>query len=426
MLFVVRPHVAILGLLFFSCAVHAQTAQVKAQWMLERLTGVKWPADSPLIAEMTAKVEAGDLKGAAAFATAQDQFYSVVVKEMAAKMSTREESVRVELNDFTSTVIGAVRDEMDFRQVLFGNFSYAVDPAKVAGMDPAFPMDVLRNNNHYRALERSNLKVSEVLIKVDGQKIPTAAAADIANPDPAGILTSRASRGAHAIAGTNRRLVEYTFRQFMCVPIEKWADTASFETRIGRDIDRAPGGDPVRFQTTCKGCHTGMDGFRGAFAKYDYRDMGNGAGAVLHADSGATGNYQPDRDGNGVATKLNRPNFIQYAGGWVSTNDSFENYTNRPGSVNATQFGWRAPASDPDAGLAGRTTGVHAFGRLIANSARFSGCMAQHVWNAVCKRSLPSAELDMTFVSLGLEFESNQYNMKKLFGIVASHPKCKM
>lgn len=414
---------AFIGLLFVSHPSHAQSANAtEAKWLLERLTGVKWPADSAVLSQMESRIASGDKRGAAEIATAQPQFLSVLVKEMAAKMSTRDETVREPLNDFTATFIGVTRDGIDARQLLFGNFLYKGDQTKLTGLN--IPDDILQNNNHYTQLERANVNLGDVLIKVDGQRVATSATASVPSPDPAGVLTSRAFLGAHAIAGTNRRLVEYTFRQFMCVEIGQWADTASFDNRVGRDIDRAPGGDAQRYLTTCKGCHTVMDGFRGAFAKWDFRTVGNNS-AAMHTASGSTTNgYRSTGDANGIVPKMNRADFIQYPGGYVTVDDSFVNNANR--GVNAVLFGWRGMAPDPDGTLASRTTGVHAFGRLVAGSRRFSSCMAKRVWDSVCKHDLSESEMDALFVSFGMEFESGAYNLRKLFEIVATHPKCRL
>ncbi|MBX3023214.1 MAG: hypothetical protein KF799_16185 [Bdellovibrionales bacterium] len=415
-----------------------RSPQDEALWILNRLTGVRNPADSPVAAQMATLITNGDKKGAAALATQQPQFLSVTVKEMAAQMSTREETVAIPLNDFAAGIIGVTRDESDARELLHGNFYYTADPAKIAAVTPVIPnnllTDILLSNLHYNALERSNLDVGATLLRVEGQQIPTSATTSIANPDPAGILTSHAFLAAHAVAGTNRRLVEYTFREFMCTEMIGMADTGAPDVRIGRDIERSPGGDPLKFQANCKGCHTVMDGFRGAFSKWDYvPTLSNAAqtpGGAIYVGNGVTaGNFQPRIDNNandnaaGVMFKMNRPDFVQYSGGYILRDDSFINNAVR--GVNATRFGWRglAPDSSP---LASATGGVHTFGRLIANSAQFSRCFAKRVFDQICKHDLSDSDKDALFASLGMEFEQNSYNLKKLFQAVAVHPRCRL
>ncbi|MGE4130716.1 MAG: hypothetical protein AB7F86_03715 [Bdellovibrionales bacterium] len=450
----------------------------EARWLLERLTGVKWSLSDPVTQQMIQKITAGDRQGAVDLATSQPQFLNVLVKQMAVKMSNRDETIRDQMNDFAASFMGVTRDQRDARELLFGDFYYAA--TDMAAIDPANPgvctatnpnnnqqnyklcsdADLIRNvigsNNHYATLESMNVDIGAALRRVSGQKIAgvstttiigtggqtqeiSEAGVPVGSPDPAGVLTSRAWMQAHAVAGTNRRLVEYTFREFMCVPIQEWADTLGSDIRVGRDVDRQPGGDPTKFLTTCKGCHSVMDGFRGAFAKYDWGDgineINNG-NAILHMHNGATnGDLRPrndqvdnnNRTASGVVYKMNRNDFVQFAGGYVSRDDSFVNNANR--GANATLFGWRGPAPYPagesPGALANRTAGVHAFGRLVAGSKRFSTCMAKRVWEAVCHTEYSTAENEAIYSSLGLDFEGKTYNLKALFQTVALHPKCR-
>lgn len=412
----------------------------EAKWMLERLTGVKWSPEAAQIADMAARISAGDRLGAAKIATNQPQFYSVTVKEMSAKMSSRAETVREPLNDFSASFIGIVRDNTDARELLYGNFYYAYTgvPALPAGItvravDTAANQNanMLLSNNHFIDLEAANINVHQYLTKVQGQRIPVSTTTNMVSPpeDVAGVLTQRAFLSAHAVAGTNRRLVEFTFREFMCLPIEGWADTSAADIRVGKDVDRVPGGDPNKFLTTCKGCHSVMDGFRGAFARWDFDANVNGA---LHSLNGVTrGSFQPvNSDANRrVMRKLNRDTpptatmFVVFPGGWNTVDTSFVNNADR--GVNATTFGWRGLAPD-GAPLTAAASGTNNLGRLIANSKRFSQCMAKHVWDQVCKYALPEVDADVLFVSLGMQLEQNGYKMKDLFETIATHPKCRM
>jgi hypothetical protein len=412
--------ISVCGLLFTNTAVFAEvqdrSPRGEAHWMLERLTGVQWPSNTPAIDDMANRIQAGDRKGAAEIATSQSQFLNVTVKQFALKMSSREETVSAPFNDFTAAFIGVTRDDRDARELLTGNFYYRAQTTA----NNALAADILASNNHY-------LRVSELpnpaaaLQRVEGQMILASANNAVANPDPAGVLTSRAWLSAHAIAGTNRRLVEYTFRQFMCSKIENFADTNASDFRIGRDISRSPGGDATKFQTSCKGCHTQMDSFRGAFAKWDFSPTQNTASYV----GVSTGGFAPMlAQNNLVVAKMNRdrnPNiFIEFAGGYQTSNDSWVNNSNR--SVNGTRFGWRGSNINE-----GR--GVNSFGALIANSTRFTSCMAKRVWDSVCKYQLPEAEAETLYVQLGMQFADPagaNYKLKELFKTVAAHPKCRM
>lgn len=389
---------------------HAQTVfESKAKKILERISSTKVALDNSLLQQMVPFVERGDLKGAAQIATTHPNFLNVTIKHMALQMSTREETRRIPMNDFAASVVGITRDNGDARLLLTGNFFYRADAARVPAaiaVRSDIVNDILKSNNHYQDLEKIGIDLGQVLVRVDGQLLANSENAAVANPDPAGVLTSRAFMGAHAIAGTNRRPVEFTFREFLCMPIEEWADTKASDLRIGRDIDRFPGGDHMKFLTTCKGCHTGMDGFRGAFARWDFQ-----GDRILNANAEAArpGGF----DANLVSNKLNANNTV-YASGYTTTNNTFVNNSRQP--ANEELIGWR--------GSVNSGTGVAQFGAIVSNSKRFSQCMVKRVFDAVCRTDLkPSMNMEL-LTSQAVIFEANNYNLKKLAEEVVTVPSC--
>ncbi|MBX2987998.1 MAG: hypothetical protein KF802_08870 [Bdellovibrionaceae bacterium] len=402
-------------LLTVQCPAIAQVSdqhRQEAKRLLERLVGAKLPLDHALVAQAAALVATGDRAGAAKLATSQPNFYNLTVKQMALRMSNREETLRVPLNDFAASFIGVTRDETDARELLTGNFHYKGNPNLLTGFNVRQNIadDLLASNTHYSDLDNGTIDLSTVLMRVAGQPLLIDDNKNIAdNLDPAGVLTSRAFMAAHAVDGTNRRLVEFTFREFACVSIDQWADTAASDLRIGRDIDRFPGGDHFKFQTSCKGCHTGMDGFRGAFAKWDFRNNN----AILSTMKG-TGRAQANASAAGVMNKMNKNNTV-YPGGYVMTDDSWVNNASR--GTNALLFGWNG------AGIDGGM-GVQSFGRLVANSKRFSQCMAVRVFEAVCKKPLDPEKQKGLMMELGSTFERNGYKLKGLFETVVLRSEC--
>lgn len=405
----------VLSLILSAGSALAQSeAELEAKWLLERITGVRWPSDAAVLQQMSTLVASKNSSGAVQLAMMQPQFYNITVKQLALQMSTREETIRTPFNDFAAAFIGVTRDDLDARQLLTGNFYYAAATAQIP-TGVTIPMnigpDIVASNTHYAALENNRLNLADVLERRDGQLLViNNANATAANPDPAGVLTSRAYIEAHATAGTNRRLVEYAFREFMCATIDQVADTLASDIRIGRDIDRFPGGDHTKFQTSCKGCHTVMDGFRGAFAKWNFNN-----GAALHSASGGIEGRNAGGDGNGVVGKLNQNNTV-FPGGYVTRDDSWVNHANR--GANALSLGWRGPASASGVGVA-------SFGAAIANSQRFSQCMAKRVFQTVCRRDLSEDTQKLIFTQLGSQWESANYRFKKLFELVATHPQCR-
>ncbi len=384
----------------------------KARKIYERLTGTKLPADSPVIAQMVALLNKGDLAGAAQIATADPNFLNITVKLMALEMSTRDETIKTPLNDMVAGIIGVTRDQTDARELLTGNFYYVGSGTNVR-VD--LNADILLSNNHYADLESTRQDLAANLVRVEGQKIATSATTNVANPDPAGVLTSRAFMGAHALMGTNRRLVEYTFREFACVPLSEWADTGASDLRIGRDIDRFPAADHMKFLTSCKGCHTVMDGFRGAFANWDFDGMGL-KNATVNTKGGASA-FVIAADGNNVVTKMNRNNTV-FPSGYVMTNNTWVNNAIRP--ANASFFEWRGSTSGETLG----GTGVKSFGTLVANSRRFSQCMAKRVYKSVCRKELDTVANKEKLKQWGDEFEASGYKIKKLYENVATKTEC--
>jgi hypothetical protein len=240
---------------------------------------------------------------------------------------------------------------------------------------------------------------------------------------------------AHAVAGTNRRLVEFAFRQFMCTPIEKWADAADSDAFIGRDVDRFPAGSHTKFTTNCKSCHSRMDPMRGAFAYFTFSNnfiKHSGLVAPIAATARedvaanlmkmATGLRAGDPalttlpnlgDVKFVAAKMNHNESV-FPTGRVITDNSFENSATDPWAK--SYFEWN-PAT-----LKGK--GVRDFGRMIAESGQFPRCMARRVFSTVCKREPQSFDEDM-IRQVAKEFQgAGQYKMEWLFRKIVITPNC--
>lgn len=383
---------------------------LKARKIYERLTGTKLPADSPIVPQMVALLNKGDVAGAAQIATADHNFYNITIKLMALAMSTRDETIKTPLNDFVAGFIGVTRDQTDARELLTGNFYY-MGNSSIANVRSNLVPDLLTSNNHYADLETQHVDLAANLVRVTGQQIATSTTAAVANPDPAGVLTSRAFMGAHALMGTNRRLVEYTFREFMCVPLSSWADTEASDLRIGRDVDRFPAGDHMKFLTSCKGCHTVMDGFRGAFANWDFDGLGLKNATVN--SKGNAADFVIAADNNGVVTKMNKNNTI-FPAGYVMTNNSWVNNAIRP--ADAGLFEWR--------GASASGNGVNSLATAVANSRRFSQCMAKHVYETVCRKTLDTTVYKDQLKQWGDNFEASGYKIKTLFENTVSIPGC--
>ncbi|MCB0422799.1 MAG: hypothetical protein KDD61_17495 [Bdellovibrionales bacterium] len=388
----------------------------KAVLLYKRLAGVSTSIANPVIDQMASEIASGTESGwmrAAAIATSERDFYNITVKDFAGRMSTRDETVLAPLSDFSATIIGVVRDEISAQQLLTGNFTYQGDPKKAAVVSNTFE-DIVSSNRHYEALSEGRFDLSRVLVQKSPQLISNGSGGAIPNPNPAGLLTTRAFMGAHAIAGTNRRLVEFTFREFLCTPIEKWADAYGPDNYVGRDVDRFPGGDHNKFSTTCKACHTGMDSLRGAFARFTFSNGVIKNAFLMQTENLNSADEQPNtmkQMPRGVASKMNH-NEENFPSGHIIEDDWFENTSIR--GSNAAQFGWSGPMTG---------YGVKEFGEMISKAKAFPKCMARRVYRSVCKREPASFDQPM-LDKVADDFVSENYNLKKLFQRIAITNEC--
>jgi hypothetical protein len=421
-------------------SINITPARKKALKMYTILNGVSTPIFNPRLTGMAQLIEENNYFDAATCAIEGNSdctpnstkyspsFYNITVRDFASPMSTRDESVNAELNDFIATIIGNTRDNLSAKELVSGTDFYMADPAKAA-VPSDMIRDVLRSNLHYSSLAKGGFDLARVLVKTrqklyDGTRV-------VDNPDPAGLITSRAFMESHAIAGTNRRMVEFTFREFMCIPIERWAYAQSSDSWVGRDVDRAPGGSHTKFTQSCRACHSRMDPLRGAFAYYTFsagfikntllvphvtnfatnEDMNMGAIIGLRAGDPGSATLPSNSSINYVVKKMNHNDHV-YNGGYVMTDNSFINAAVDNEALK--YFGWRSS-------LNGK--GAHELGIMLGESEGFSRCMTRRVFKTLCKRD--PADSEATIIkSMATDFEAHEYKIKYLFKKVAGLPQC--
>ncbi len=385
----------------------------KASLMYKRLVGVSTPVTNPIISQMSVLINSGDLIGAAALATQEPDFYNITVRDFAARMSTRDETVNSEFSDFIAMFIGTTRDNRDARELLTGNYSYIADTSK-ASVPSNTKLDMLMSNNHYKGLQDGFYNYTDVLIRTSPQKQINSdgAVTTIDTADAAGAITSRAFMAAHAVAGTNRRLVEYSFREFLCIPIDNWSDSEGPDSFVGRDIDRFPAGDHSKYTTTCRACHSVMDSLRGAFGQFTFEN-----GFVKNANILPNGNpsdenpFMTEQNPKGIVKKMNHNDSV-YPSGYYMMSNSFINYANK--GANANYFGWPSVQSG---------YGVNGFATMLSNSKAFPTCMAKRVYRSVCKRDPVIYDQEMLDVA-ATNFKVNGYKLKGLFEEIATKEEC--
>lgn len=373
-------------------------ARDQAKRIHDRIAGV--PPSAAVLDEMTADILSGDPQGAAYTAMEDSAFYDVTLKNFAAPWTNEAMSPFVPLNDYTATVIGLVRDNEDFRKVLFANVLY------VGSGSLGLPAYSPSNNNHYEQLEAGGHSLKEHL-----EAVPQSNLNGLPAEATAGVITSRAAARAFFSAGTNRAMFRFTLINHMCNDLEQVADVTLPPDRIRQDVSRSPGGDSRVFLNNCVGCHTGMDPMAQAFAYYDYEydadsDPDGELGRLIYN----TANDVDPATGTRVTAKyhINATTFEQ---GYVTPDDSWDNYW-RSGANR--RLGW-------DESLPGSGSGAKSLGQEFAYSDAFAQCQVKKVFRNVCLRD-PVDSADRSQISSMVNvFSSQGYNLKDVFAESAAY-----
>lgn len=337
-------------------------------WKLHnRLTGV--PPKKVVLDQMTSQISGGRAEDAAELAMENPNFYNVVLKNWIKPWSNREQTSRTDLNDYVATIIGMVRDEVPFSQVLHSDILYTV-----TGATPAYSF---ANNDHYKNAETRNLSLKDNLVR-QTQSVMTGLPATAV----AGVTTTRAAGEAFFSAGTNRRVNRFIFMNYLCKDYEELHDVTIPDFRVRGDVERKPGGDARTYKNKCVGCHAGQDALGGAYAYYDF------VSGRLNYTQGT------------VVTKMNHN--VYHSDAYVTRDDSWLNLWAQ--GQNA-KLGWR-----------GNTTGngAKAIGQMFSESKAFSQCIASKVFQLVCMKDAVATEDKATVESLANRFEQDNYNLKQL------------
>lgn len=361
-------------------------AREQARRMHDRLAGV--PPTESVLADMEADIAASDARAAAYTAMENSAFYNVTLKNFVTPWTNEEQTLFAPLNDYSATVIGMVRDDIDFRLVLSGDILYI-------GSGGGVPAYSNSSNAHYETLQAQGADLKTVLVQT-AQSTQTG----LPSSATAGVLTTRASAKAFLMDGTNRAMLRFTMLNYLCRDLEQVMDITRAPHRIRQDVARSPGGDSRIYLNNCAGCHAGMDPLIQSFAYYSY------AYDSATDPEGASGQrvYTPDT----VQYKYlqNADNF-KY--GYVTPDDRWDNYW-RQGS-NAV-LGW-------DGALSGSGSGAKSMGEELAHSDAFAQCQVQKVFKAVCLRA-PGDSADRTQVDTMVDaFRSSGHQLKRVFADAA-------
>jgi hypothetical protein len=333
--------------------------------------------------------------GAAYLAMENSAFYNATLKNWATPWTNRDGNKFAPLNDYTATVIGIVRDNIDYRQVLFGDILYV--PAAGYGSYSA------SNNNAYVALEAADGDMGNSSVLVASTQSSTMAVFGGHPELTSGVITTRAAARAFFIDGTNRAMFRFTLKNHLCHDMEDVQETTRPTDRIRQDVPRSPGGDSRIFMNTCVGCHSGMDPMAQAFAFYNFAYSGAG-----NEDSGQL-TYKSTTTGTGLGGTegkyhINTNHFVE---GYVTPDDHWDNYW-RAGP-NTAIFGWSAGS--------GTGSGAKSMAQELANSEAFAVCSVKKAFKVACLRDPASAD-QSAFTTMLNNFKSG-YNLKHTFAEAA-------
>jgi len=346
-------------------------------------------------------------------------------------MSNRDETAAAPFNDFAALIIGATRDNINAKQLLTGDLYYYGDPNLTAAPSNLVN-DIIMSNNHFAALENLNYDLSKVLVKMKTPVTPLGGQVlydgkgtivPAKTFDAAGLLTTRAFMAAHAIAGTNRRLIEYSFREFLCQPMNKWSDNTAPDDRVGMDVDRFPTNDHAKYQVSCRACHGQMDALRPAFARFTF-ETNYVKHAWLITRDAITDPNEANNNENidtmvqspiGIAGKYNKNSDV-FSKGYPVADTEWLNYITR--GQNVAYFGWNKNY------MQGR--GVASYGQMISESRAYPECLAKRAFRAVCNRDVESFDMDAINRVIAPFTDANvdNFNLRLLFERVAIQPEC--
>lgn len=368
-----------LGLLACTGAVAGDVQRNQAKRIHDRIAGV--PPTEAVLDAMEADINAGNARAAAMTAMENSAFYNVTLKNMVTPWTNEDQTVFAPLNDYTATVIGMVRENVPFTEVLYGDIVYIADPA--LGL-PAYDM---ASNAHYEALENGGYDLKSALVRRQQSAVTGLPAGATA-----GVMTTRAAAEAFFIAGTNRAMFRFTLMNHLCNDLEQLKDTTRSPDRIRQDVSRSPGGDSRIFLNSCIGCHAGMDPMAQAFAYYNFDE---GTGRLEYTD----GVVQPKYTINADTFKY----------GYVTPDDHWDNYW-RAGQ-NAL-LGW-------DPGMSGSGAGAKSLGMELAHSNAFAQCQVKKVFRNVCLREPGNADDRDAVDTITALFRADNYNLKTVFAETA-------
>jgi hypothetical protein len=374
-------------LLSASLASAATLNKDQAKRMYDRIAGV-----TASDATLTSMVGMDATQAALNIVTKDPAFYNNTIRNLAMPWTNRDQTVFAPLNDYVATVVGMVRDDVPFNNLLSADLVYIADASATSTYSlPAYSPG---NNDLYQQMDDNGVDLKAHLVSST-----QSALTGVPATATAGVLTTRAAAAAFFINGTNRAMFRFTMLNHLCSDLQTIMDTTRPPDRIRQDVTRSPGGDSGLFLNNCIGCHSGMDPMAQAFAYYNFNNIDPTTTATVGQIVYTAGQVQPKYF-------INNTNFPQ---GYVTPDDHWDNRW-RSG-VNSL-LGW-------DANQTGSGQGAKSLGQELAGSQAFASCQVTRVFKYVCFRA-PSNAADRTQVAtMVASFKSSNYSLRQVFADAA-------
>jgi hypothetical protein len=374
-------------LLTASLASAATLNKDQAKRMYDRVAGV-----TASDATLTSMVGMDATQAALNIVTKDPAFYNNTIRNLAMPWTNRDQTVFAPLNDYVATVVGMVRDDVPFNNLLSADLVYIADASATSTYSlPAYSPG---NNDLYQQMDDNGVDLKAHLVSST-----QSALTGVPATATAGVLTTRAAAAAFFINGTNRAMFRFTMMNHLCSDLQIIMDTTRPPDRIRQDVTRSPGGDSGLFLNNCIGCHSGMDPMAQAFAYYNFNNIDPTTTATVGQIVYTAGQVQPKYF-------INNTNFPQ---GYVTPDDHWDNRW-RSG-VNSL-LGW-------DANQTGSGQGAKSLGQELAGSQAFASCQVTRVFKYVCFRA-PSNAADRTQVAtMVASFKSSNYSLRQVFADAA-------
>jgi len=345
----------------------------QAKRIHDRIAGV--PPSEAVLTQMAA---ASSADAAAQIALDNSNFYNVTLKNLAMPWTNRAQTVFAPLNDYVATVIGMVRDDVDFSTLLSADLVYVAKPG-LSGVTASYSP---ANNTMYEQLESTGADLKTAL-----QGTTQSSVSGLPAAATAGIITTRAAAQAFFIAGTNRAMFRFTMLNHLCHDLDTVLDVTRPPDRIRQDVSRSPGGDSRLFLNNCIGCHSGMDPLAQAYAYYNYDDT---AGKIVYT----AGQVQPKY-------LINSDNFKT---GYVTPDDHWDNrWIAGPNQI----LGWASSSTHSG-------DGAKSMGLELAKSDAFARCQVEKVFKTMCYR-VPTNQADRDQVDSMIGKFKSGYKLKQVF-----------